>query len=478
MFRYIPPANNAATKAMIFVSPQGDDGNDGLSPTTPIKTIGQAMFVGGNNAQIICGTGQYSVTGTDFFNTNSQGNPAIIGDGYVEIRHDGEHVGTANTVRFVALHNVIAYNMGYVRNADHCVLHNCQDVRGAIKNSLIIASYIQGFPTTVYKSTLVACLFGQPSVNTRFVDTIFYKCIEQYNYPNIMVNCFFMDTNHSEFTARINCLPSPKVTTWNSDAYGSFINGTYADNLDNTIANLEQYFKLSIYQLDFSYIDGTYSPVNPLLYAGSDGLHLGWGQVAKSINGNFEKSMDINNTNGSETSPVGLDGLGGNSDDAVSNPAGFGTFDIGGDGFISMLDPNATGNDFSTITTGIVRLGQNMTLKRPFLFALQDFSIGKRIDMTALDTLANDGRPNRLIYNMRSLTIEEVGNPNPTEDEIKQAMDAQTQWFQHEWNTVPRLDIANNGSGSENYDVSSGNDIKAGYIQIEYGFRNNINQSE
>lgn len=471
-----------------YISPNGHDANDGLTPDTPIKTLGQLPTTYAATGNVVFGAGTYQIAGNysdskdgDWF---ADGVVNVLGDGSNTFKTGGNSTGNKRTMYDFIIENWLSYQQnGTLSNGTH--MERCK-VKDVVTFSFICRpTYASNFKYNIIVNVDNCNLRG--GGNPNIYNNVFINCLEIYNaeYAEAWIKGEFYN-NYVDQASNI------KIET-PGDFYNNNIQGTlqfeaikYAiqDQLtgtpqDNgyavgvewlteanltangylgtvigwdvavaTCMNRDPLFNNAARE-DFSLQD-----TSPHIGAGSDGTNIGGTDVAITKYVGIDAEIDAPD---SRTNLVGTNEL---------------SVDAGDSGTLRTAPIAITPDANPRMISG--KIDYIGTLYFDKLVAGGTASQNKDVPDSNLFTGAVAGaNPDRLSYKMRW----SMSATAPTQDAHwdNGGLVSEGVFTDFEWNQTPLVDSNGVGNGNPGYDnINSRFKVTARYIQIEVTLRNNF----
>jgi hypothetical protein len=442
-------AHNFRLTGDYYVSKDGDDLNDGLTPDTPKKSLAAGLaLVTSIDEILIVGAGVYNGT----VNENMPHGSKIYADGYVIVTGTG-----LETFRIQHSTNaIISFYNFHFRNLDKIEAAGANAGNTLRFYSCLIECDIQinnSSSPTFYDSVIINSTLDttiQPNYNSFFsYYSIFINCTIDWmfafdsSYIDSNTTMSFKDFNINLANFKNSIIEG--TLRVNGDVHGLTNLATFLTNYptaDNNNIDSDPLFN-NVSKQDFSVQSSS-----PMIGHASNGYNVGSVTVGSPYYAGTASEIDT---------PVTKTNLTGTTDLVV-----------GGGGDTGLLR-----TDVMTVNSGSLNKLSTMKYIGELRFD-KDETGGTTENQNVPDyTTATTGagaNPDRLTYKMRWST----GTVAPTVDADwdNNGVIAAGNFAEFEWNTVPMIDAVGQGNGSTTYNGSTASEVVASYIQLEIILRN------
>lgn len=448
----------------IYVSKDGSDANDGLTPSTAKKTGDAALAIASGTKKIVVGAGVYKgqwVSSTNFTSIT------IVGDGKVVL--DG--VGGTLEIQIIAsnltFENIVFRNfleLGNTRNP------NQTNYNGCVLRNLRFRSRSLGSSSNFTKSALIDCVKNEittDSVNL-YLSKLFNSTIttggvdalhDSYVDSGSTVYLNASDIENSDIESAINIGGTNYELKQKKD-------GSPADNQNAGIADISTvisdiYSSRASFKQDplfYNVAKGDYGTTvditSPLLYAAQNPL--------ESI-GDVHFAVGRKITDASFANPA-------SSDDIVTETGDFVVDDASVDGVAVIREaPVQFASKLTEI--GLMLFGAALNFDSDVAKGNQENDNVLAVENYATGTAG--ANPRRLTYKMRWSTQETM--PATDAEWDNQGYTAAAGDFAVlEVDTVPTIDLNGNGNGEPEHNTTTAGNIAAIWVQREIVIRNGL----
>lgn len=458
-----------------YVSKDGNDTNDGLTPDTPWKSMDK-LFSSGTSGKIVIGAGVYQLT-QDLSNLTQSFD--FYGDGKVVI--DGGSTWKLECSAF-GIDNLVLRNLTFSIRS----LNGSMTVTNTVfLNISIRYQIVNGYKVDLFfnNGTMVNCdevRDGTSGMLKTFTRSKFFNTVFDVTSPDVRSNvqeitdCYF-DTA-STFNLGTSAPNSSKFK--NNDIEGViFLNtdtfelkqkkdGSPADNLNAGISDISTVIA-DIYTtrksfnedpLFYNVAKGDYGTTvdiaSPLLYAAQNPL--------ESI-GNVNFAIGRKITDASFTSPA-------SSNDIATETGDFVVDDASVDG-VAVIREAPVQFASKLTTVGLMLFGAALNFDSDEPLGSQENDNVLAVENYATGTAG--ANPRRLTYRMRWST--QLAMPTSDAEWDNQDYTAAAGDFAiFEVDTVPQMDLGGNGNGHPDFNSVTGGNIAAVWIQREIVIRNGL----
>lgn len=411
----------------IYVSKSGNDNTGDGSQSLPYASINKALTVASNNVKVVVGTGSYNESLTHFLTGLN-----LVGDGCVVL--DGSsptplisgffHSGNLSSVEnftfqnfsiamvnaFGVSFNNCIFKNGYCIIYPNSVLHNCLFINCSTAGGSLGASEIKN--NTFIDSD---CSFYNLVVN-QCVDNIFSNSTIEVVGTDGLTNFFTSPSKRFDY----NIIYNPPISNYFDGHDLEYWKNLYPTKLANTFTANPQFNQVTADDL-------TLSASSTLIFAGSDGGHIGAFGPAKSYDGLI-------------------------SELTVGGGAVYNNVTLDGSGNFTLTTPGT-----GTIESANIDLGFLQDLGKISFFGDQN------VNNDTFDYNTGDTKPNRLTFRMKyAATSGALGSAS---------------YKIFEWNTVPVVDVSVNGNGDPSFDSTTAVNINARWVKVEITLRDNGTES-
>lgn len=395
----------------IYVSYRGNDTSGNGSPTKPYQTIAKAIAMAGNGKKIVVGTGQYNDP------VDGAGKSCRIkGDGTVTFKWAGtgnsfDNMGPDAELESVTVQQGSESVLNGMKRIAYCSLLY-GTIRGAVgKIEHTLLKYISFDANTSTVQTQM--------INVTCIEAIFTEEKAIARLENCHFDCnTFVHVSSLPLTYFDHCNQEPGSTV----SIGPSSSFSTAQAVHSSNSAYQEHGKSVTEPFNPPlFVNYTLPVQSPLLFAGSNGRHIGAFEPALGFDGNTLTGEVLTNVT------------------ADAN------------GYYTLEDSRYEG----TIVTGEIDLGETRELGKIDLFAEQIFNLD---DLNAVvDTDTGITRGDMITFEMRFANY--AGGTS------------RIAYREFRWDSKPMIDATGRGNGHPVFDRSTAMAVKARYVQFRITLR-------